>query len=74
MPISNHLEEFKKYYKNKKVLVDYRDELVYSFNDSNLAYREMIEANFLIDKLNLPLTAIKTSNSCYFTIKSNEYE
>lgn len=71
--IQQSLDCFRSHFKSFKSVQE-KDSLVYIFDKYRDAKRESIEANFLIERLNLPLTVIHTGQTPFFTIKSDEYE
>jgi hypothetical protein len=70
--LEKHLEFFKINYKKKAISGNY--ELMYLFPTHNLAARETTNANYLINKLKLPLVAILYNSCNYFVVKSEEVE
>jgi hypothetical protein len=63
-----HLEEFKRNFRGAKC-VQTDEGLVYNYLLYSAAAKQSVEANFLIDRLNLDLEVIHVPNAMHFLVR-----
>jgi len=73
MTLQSNLEKFRERYPITKCLQN-DDNIIYIFQTFYNASKAALEANMLIEKMNLPLVAIHKGSCSFFTVQSNEYE
>ena len=69
--LQQNLETFRIHFRSIHVRQD-QDYLVYNYKNIRHAATSCADANFLIEKLNLNLVAIHSTNATTFIVQSNE--
>lgn len=73
MSIRPYFEKFKCNFRYQKCL-DKGYHVFYVFSSAHAATKASMEANDLIERLNLPLVAIHFGDNQFFTLQSNQTE
>lgn len=69
--VEESLNTFREHFRSISVKQE-QDYLIYHYKDIRHATVSCSEANLLIEKLNLPLVAIRGNNSSSFFVQNNE--